>query len=304
MTPTAPSAVRTRRTRHRSVAISAIVLLSLVALSLSSSTVRAASPVLTIVSPTEGAVVANGTPVIVRIVVSNFTFVQPGRVGQVVGANEGHANVFVDAMYTRLLSDPEPFSLVLSSGPHTIRIQLVASDGTALTPDVTASVHVTATHGPAIGVPTIHIVSPTPKEATGHGVYLSLTITNFTLVEPRGQPNAQNEGHILVFVDQQVVMESMQSGTVLLVALPDGDITLTAKLVNNDNTPLNPDVSAAVRIHVTASTAVTLPLVINGGVTLLLVFILVVLILRRRKAEGRIRKGDAEDAPQKPGNDP
>jgi len=42
-----------------------------------------------------------------------------------------------------------------------------------------------------------------------------------------------------------------------------------------------------VPIHVIASSSVTLPLVSNGGIALLLAFVLIVLILRRRKAGAR-----------------
>src|SRR5438034_522376 len=74
------------------------------------------------------------------------------------------------------------------------------------------------------------------------------------------------------------------SPPVLLVSLPDGDITIAARLVNNDGSELTPSAAASVAIHVAASSAVSLPLVSNGGIALLLAFILVVLILRRRQA--------------------
>jgi len=259
--------------------------------SLSSSTAIAAAPSLTIVSPADGAVIANGTPVLLDFRVSNFVFVQPGRVGQVGSPNEGHASAFLDAQYVRLLTTVEPFSLSLTSGAHTVRIQLVMDNGTPLNPDVSASVRVVATHGPGGGIPRIQILSPTPLEATGHGIYVSYRIENFTLVEPRGQPNAPNEGHVQLLVESHVVMEVVQYEPVLLVSLPEGDITIEARLVNNDNTPLNPDASSSVPIHVVASSAVSLPLVSNGGVALLLAFILVVLVLRRRKVVGRPPNG-------------
>jgi hypothetical protein len=277
--------------RRRSMMLALFAFAILVSISISSSPAAAAAPTLTIVSPTEGAVIANGTPVLVHFLVTNFAFVQPGRVGQIGSPNEGHANVFLDAQYVRLLTDVEPFSLPLTSGPHTIRIQLVANNGTALNPDVSATVRVGATQGPGAGLPRVTILSPTPAESTGHGIYVTYRIENFTLVEPRGQPNAPNEGHVQLLVEHLVVMEVIQYEPVLLVSLPEGDITISARLVNNDNTRLNPDASSDVLIHVVASSAVSLPLVSNGGVALLLAFILVVLILRRRKVVGRPPNG-------------
>src|SRR5207245_1269851 len=161
------SAVRPTDARCRTTAVTLILLLSTLAVALASPTARAASPVLTILSPADRSIVDNGTPVIVRFLVSNFTLVQPGRFGQ---------------------------------------------------------------------------------------------------------GSAPNEGHVQLLVLDSVVMELIPHGSVLLVALPDGDITITARLVNNDGSPLNPDASATVPIHVTASSAVSLPLVINGGMALLLAF--------------------------------
>jgi len=289
--PHPPPAKQHRKLHRYSTTLALVALMSLLGVSLSSSTAIAAAPSLTIVSPADGAVIANGTPVLVDFRVSNFVFVQPGRVGQVGSPNEGHASAFLDVQYVRLLTTVEPFSLSLTSGAHTVRIQLVTDNGTPLNPDVSASVRVVATHGPGGGIPRIQILSPTPLEATGHGIYVSYRIENFTLVEPRGQPNAPNEGHVQLLVGTDVVMEVIQYEPVLLVSLPEGDITIGVRLVNNDNIPLNPDASSSVPIHVVASSAVSLPLVSNGGVALLLAFILVVLVLRRRKVVGRPPNG-------------
>ena len=288
MRPHPPPAKQHRKVHQYSSTLALVALMTLLGVSLSSSTAIAAAPSLTIVSPADGAVIANGTPVLVDFRVSNFVFVQPGRVGQVGSPNEGHANVFLDAQYVRLLTTVEPFSLSLTSGAHTVRIQLVTDNGTPLNPDVSASVRVVATHGPGGGIPRIQILSPTPLEATGHGIYVSYRIENFTLVEPRSQPNAPNEGQVQLLVLSHVVMEVTQYEPVLLVSLPEGDIDIAVRLVNNDNTALlNPEASSTVSIHVIASSSVSLPLVSNGGIALLLAFILVVLILRRRKLAAR-----------------
>ena len=262
----------------------ALSLIGVLATSFSASTAKAAAPTLTILSPSDGALVPGGDPVVVRFAVSDFTMVQPGRAGPIGGPNEGHARAFLDGQVVRLVTDLEPFSLFVPSGRHTIRMQLFADDGTPLSPDVSASVGITATQGPAAGVPGIEILSPKPLEATGHGIYVSYRISNFTLVEPHGQPNAPNEGHLQLLVEGIVVMEVVQYDPVLLVSLPDGDITIGARLVNNDGSELTPSAAASVAIHVAASSAVSLPLVSNGGIALLLAFILVVLILRRRQA--------------------
>lgn len=254
----------------------------------------AAAPQLTILSPTDGSIYGNGTAVAVQLFVSDFVLVQPGRVGQVAAPGEGHAVVFLDGQIARLVTTLEPFALTVASGPHVIRAELVDDNGTALVPDVSDSVRFVATEGPATGTPTVRVVSPFPYESTGHGFWVTMEISNFALVGAHGQPNAPNEGHVQILVQGSAVMEFTAYAPVILVAMPDGDITITVRLVNNDNTPLSPDVSETVPIHVTASSSVTLPLVINGGSTLLLGFTLIVLILRRRHLGARAAKPGPE----------
>src|SRR5439155_7898607 len=166
-----------------------------------SSSAVAAMPSLSILAPANDQVVGNGTPVIVSFAVANFVLVQPGRVGQVASPAEGHVDLYVDGVYSRLLTRVEPLSLPLESGPHTILLQLVQDNGTPLTPDVFASVRVIATHGPAVGTPTIMIVSPKPGPTISHDLYVAVAVTNFTLVDPHGQANAPNEGHVQLFLN-------------------------------------------------------------------------------------------------------
>lgn len=279
---------RRRRRASPNLALVAIVILSgFLVLTTSSSTAAAATPRVTILSPLDGSVVGNGTAVTVQLLVSNFTLVQPGRVGQTASPGEGHANVSVDGQLVRLVTDVEPFPLAVTSGPHTIRVELVADDGTPLSPEASDAVRIVATRGPATGVPTLAVLSPKPEASTGHGFWVTMAITNFTLVGAHGQPNAPNEGHIQVLVVGDVVEELTTYAPVILVAMPDGDIALTVRLVNNDNSPLSPDVFVGITVHVAASSSVSLPLILNGGVTLLLGFTLVVLIIRRRHFRAR-----------------
>ena len=249
--------------------------------------VAAAGPTLSILSPTNDQVIGNGTPVGVLFAVSNFSLVPPGRVGQTVNASEGHVDVYVDGAYARLLARIEPLSLSLGSGPHTIRLQLVRNDGSPLAPDVSASVRVVVTHGPASGTPTIAIVWPKPGAETGHDVYFALAVTNFSLVDASGQPNAPNEGHVQLFLNGAFSQEPRADDLGFIVDLPDGDNTVTARLVNNDNTALSPDVSASVTFHIAGAPDPINSERLTGSVSLLLAAILIDLLVRRRKALAR-----------------
>jgi len=264
------------------------VVLGIFLFALTSPSVAAAGPSLSILAPANDQVVGNGTPVIVSFAVANFTLVQPGRVGQVGGPTEGHVEVYVDGVYSRLLTRVEPFSLPLESGPHTIRLRLVQDNGTPLTPDVFASVRVVATHGPAVGTPTIMIVSPKPGPTISHDLYVAVAVTNFTLVDPDGQANAPNEGHVQLFLNGVLHQEPRAYDLGFIVDMPDGNSTITARLVNNDNTPLNPDVSASVTVRILGAADPTPSEQVTAGVSLILALILVVLLLRRRKAARRV----------------
>ncbi len=248
----------------------------------------AAGPTLAILSPANNAVIGNGTPVVVTFNVSSFVFVQPGRVGQVVSPNEGHLDVFVDGQYVRLIIQVEPILLSLDSGAHTILLQLKGNDGLPLTPDVSASITVMVTHGPAAGLPAVTIAFPQTGTGSGHDVYVAAVVRNFTLVDPRGRQNAPNEGHLMILLNGNYQEELSRYEPAFVVDMPDGDNTITVRLVNNDGTSLTPDVSASTTVHVKAATA-TLPEILNLGITVVLIYILIVLILRRRKASARLK---------------
>jgi len=283
----------------RAALLGMTVLIGTFLLAVTSPSVAAAGPSLSILAPANDQVIGNGTPVILSFAVSNFVLVQPGRVGQVANAGEGHVDLYVDGAYSRLLTRVEPVSLPLGSGPHTIRLQLVQDNGTPLSPDVSASVRIVATHGPAAGTPTITIVSPRPGPTIAHDVYFAVEVTNFTLVDSYGQPNAPNEGHVQLFLNGALNQELRAYDLGFIVDMPDGNNTVVARLVNNDNTALSPDVSASVTIGILGAADPTASEQVTAGVTLVLAVILLVLLLRRRKAARRFapRNEESSDRP-------
>ena len=283
----------------RAALLGMTVLIGTFLLAVTSPSVAAAGPSLSILAPAKDQVIGNGTPVILSFAVANFVLVQPGRVGQVANAGEGHVDLYVDGAYSRLLTRVEPVSLPLGSGPHTIRLQLVQDNGTPLSPDVSASVRIVATHGPAAGTPTITIVSPRPGPTIAHDVYFAVEVTNFTLVDSYGQPNAPNEGHVQLFLNGALNQELRAYDLGFIVDMPDGNNTVVARLVNNDNTALSPDVSASVTIGILGAADPTASEQVTAGVTLVLAVILLVLLLRRRKAARRFapRNEESSDRP-------
>lgn len=280
-----PSPVRGATSAAAAALLFVLALMAAIALS---PLAAGAGPSLVITSPAENAVIGNGAPVIVNFSVSNFLVVQPGQVGQVTSPTEGYVNVSVDGVPVRLLTRVEPIVLPLPSGPHSIRLRLLQSNGTPLSPDVSATVDVVATQGPVGGTPAIRIISPVQGETTGHDIYVYVAVSNFTVVSARGQPNAPNEGHVQLR-SGTFVQDLGPSNFGFLVDQPDGNNTISARLVNNDNTPLSPEVSARVTIFVKIAADPLPSEEFTAGIGAILGGILVVLLYRRRKAVARVR---------------
>src|SRR5438034_162527 len=124
-----------------------------------------------------------------------------------------------------------------------------------LVPDVSALISVTVTQGPATGTPRIEIryveiTFPTPKLVLGRDVTVSFQITDFALVPPvRGEP-APNEGHIEAYLDGVHYSSVTAFRPIPFSDLPDGDHTVTLRLVDNAGTPLTPDASDSVTFRI------------------------------------------------------
>lgn len=113
-----------------------------------------------ILSPGSGAVLNKNQTVnpsfLVSFLVNNFSLVQPGTYQNVNttitggGAhNEGHIHVFVDGVYVTLWASVDGIPLSLSSGTHTIRLDLVNDYHQEFNPGInaTTTVNVINTEG-------------------------------------------------------------------------------------------------------------------------------------------------------------
>jgi len=211
--------------------------------------VRAAPlPTLSIVSPSSNAVIGNGSPVVVVFAVTNFNLTDLGN--GTSSPDSGHVDVFVDGGWTANAS-VNTIVLRLPSGPHTIRLQLVTDNGSALNPDVTASVAVMATQGPAGGTPALSIFFPREGAVVGTDSTISFRVTNFAVVPPGGPAGVPNEGHVRVFLDDAYYADLTDLAP-LHLNLKDGPHNVTLQLVDNTGGPLNPDVRVSLHITVQA----------------------------------------------------
>src|SRR5438093_218813 len=109
----------------RCAAAVAMVLLGLTSLLSISPETSAAGPTLTIVSPTDRAIIGNGSPVYVVYEVSSFNLTPPGGGPD---PNGGHTLIFVDGALT-LETAAQTVPLNLPSGGHVIELRLVSTDG-------------------------------------------------------------------------------------------------------------------------------------------------------------------------------
>ena len=218
--------------------------------------VRAAPlpPTLTIVSPADHAVIGDGSPLVIVFAVQNFNLTEPGTAGPGPATNEGHVNVIVDGNLTAVVSKPTVV-LALDSGTYQVLLRLVSDNGTPLTPNVSASINVTLTRGPATGTPRIaityvEILYPIPGDLWGDDITISFRITNFTLVPPGRRESVPNEGRLRVLVDGLVFKDITTYEPAHFSDLPDGDHTVTMRLVDGAGEPLNPDASDSTSFRV------------------------------------------------------
>src|SRR5437667_9052889 len=207
-------------------------------------------PTLSIGSPNSNAVIGNGTPVVVVFAVTNFNLTDPGN--GTSSPDSGHVDVFVDGSLTSKAS-VNTIVLALPSGPHTIRLQLVMDNGSALNPDVTASVAVMVTQGPAGGTPGLSIFYPREGALLGTDSTISFRVTNFVVVAPGGPTGVPNDGHVRVLLDGAYYAD-LTDVAPLHLNLKHGLHNVTLQLVDNAGSSLNPNV--AVSLHITVQALV------------------------------------------------
>jgi len=175
--------------------------------------------------------------------------------------------------------------LNLPSGGHVIELRLVSTNESALVPDVSASISVTVTQGPATGTPRIEIryveiTFPTPNLVLGRDVTVSFQITDFALVPPVQREHAPNEGHIEAYLDGVHYSSVTAFRPIPFSDLPDGDHTVTLRLVDDAGTPLTPDASDSVAFRIQFAPIVDINPYLSVTQIILAAAILVVLFYR------------------------
>lgn len=157
-----------------------------------------------------------------------------------------------------------------------------ASPATATVPATSSSVTPLPSSAPTIiPSPVATTTAPTPVTSTGkpmifilqpppgayeflNNVRVSVRLSNFRLVDRTGQADVPGEGHLIYYVDVQPPTTPGQPaltapGTYAISVntsflwprlFQPGPYTLSVQVVNNDNTPLSPPVTAQVDMNV------------------------------------------------------
>jgi hypothetical protein len=239
----------------------------------------AAVPGISIVSPSNGASLPAGD-VTVTASVSNFNVVD--KQGQANVPGQGHIHFYLDVAapttpgqvaipasgtWAHVATLTYTFSNV-AAGSHTIAVELVNNDHTPLVPPAVDTITINVTGAPAAAAPSISITSPTNgANLTAGNIPVTVSVSNFNVVDKQGQANVQGEGHIHFYLDVAAPTTPGQaaipaSGTWAHVATTTytfnnvgaGSHTIAVELVNNDHTPLVPPVIDNITVNVTSTT--------------------------------------------------
>jgi outer membrane protein assembly factor BamB len=228
------------------------------------------APAVKFVSLNNGDALASGN-ITVTAEVSNFTVTD--KQGQAAVAGEGHLHFYLDVdapttpgvpavpaggTWAHVSGTTYTFNDVLA-GTHTISVQLVNNDHTPVIPAVVQKITVTVDNNPRLTIST-----PANGAIKKKGnIAITVNVSNFNVVDKQGQTAVAGEGHIHFYMDVQPstdptkpavpasgVWAHVSGTTYTFTNVPIGLHTFYVQLVNNDHTPLSPNVTYAIQVYV------------------------------------------------------
>jgi hypothetical protein len=244
-----------------------------VASAVSPSPARVSGPAVQITSPENSATQDMGS---ITIVTKVDDFKITSNSGQANISGQGHIHFYMDVEPPTAPDQPAvtaPGTYIegsntscvwknVGAGTHKFSVQLVNNDHTPLNPPATSFVSLRVIAGK--GMPVLIIGSPREGEVvSGDSVTINAQVANYNLVDKTGQAPAPNEGHLMFYKDVEApTIQGPQAttlpGTFVAVAgasytwqnITPGIHTFSVQLVANNNTPINPPVSAKITISV------------------------------------------------------
>jgi hypothetical protein len=209
----------------------------------------------------------------VTVEATNFTLAD--KLGKTNVAGEGHIHYYLDVDAPTTAGQPAippegsqwapsaspnyTFKNV-AAGTHTLSAELVNNDHTPLNPPVVQKITVTLDTNPRI---TITQPQNGAVRKTGD-ITITVDVSNFNLANKLGSANVAGEGHIHYYMDVMPPDTAGQKaipaeGSVWAAAadtshtftnVPEGIHHFYVQLVNNDHTPLDPNIIAELQIYV------------------------------------------------------
>ncbi len=193
------------------------------------------APSITLVAPSDGAIVFGNTTQ-VTVAVLNFTLA-PQSIGAAAVSGQGHWHLLVDGLYLAAEGNLTATLGGLAPGDHLVRVELRNNDHTDLGADVSASalVHVAAR-------PSITVTSPVSGlETSERSLVFTVEITNFTMETVNATATkVAGHGHYHVFVDGNLT-QMVASPTFTVANLAVGSHTVRVALAQNDHTSIAGD---------------------------------------------------------------
>lgn len=199
-----------------------------------------APPTILVIQPSNGTIFTGGQPIAISFALENFNFTAP--VGQPNECGYGHLHVYVNGAYYELIDTVSAMYLHLPDDWYNITLELVNNNHSPLNPSVPSAMvnlSLALTHAPSTATPSIVILSPANNTYVGGpDVTVSFAVFNFLVVQPIGQPNAPNEGHIHILVNGKYYELLGAVGPAVITGLAPGTYIIEVELVNNNHTPL------------------------------------------------------------------
>ncbi len=232
---------------------------------------EAQDPIVEITSPKADNLPAGD--ITVETAVYNFDLV--ARLGEDPMPEQGHLHYYLDYEPSGTQGEPaipegdvqwsatkESFYTFsdVTAGDHVVYVQLVNNDHTPLDPPVIAEFPFTAETEPRL-----EIVTPTNGAVVRSGeLTVEVEVTNFGVTDALGESPVKGEGHVHYYLNveppttprEAAVSEegtyaaSAETSYTWQEVEPGKPVWLYAQLVNNDHTPLDPPVTAELRVIV------------------------------------------------------
>ena len=226
--------------RNSKIGVAAIVVIAIIAvgagayeLSYVPPASGSGSPIVSIVSPTDGATVSDTFTVTVST--SNFNI-----------PTQGHIHVYLDTLQNYQLGNGPTFTFTnVAPGTHVIWAQLQNPDHSPLNPPVqTQPITITVESSGSLS-PTVSIASPANgATVTGSIVTVTATSTNF---------NVPTQGHYHIYLDNTLQMAFNPTSTATFTNVAPGTHTITVYLANPNHSLVSPSVSQTITVTVTPS---------------------------------------------------